>query len=232
MEGTFLDESGILENHQQLFSTGFLSLGHSSGLQNGISERSQFKSIPCCKTDPLSPIVGTYFGKLQETQTNLQRRASEKDSQALDDKLYKRVGQSKEKHSLKPTLQLDWKSHEQNWPLEGITSVNETMLSPNMVNSTNKNQYSCPTGVWLQSFSERLGLWRGELVFHKPLQSEALGWWKGHWVGSQPTWVLGLASLQLNLLTLGKSLPVSLPVSSSIKRREKGRSEADDLSKA
>lgn len=44
-----------------------------------------------------------HFGKLQETQTNLQRRASEKDSQALDDKLYKRVGQLKEKPSLKPT---------------------------------------------------------------------------------------------------------------------------------
>lgn len=174
-----------------------------------------------------------HFGKLQETQTNLQRRAFEKDSQALDDRTIEESRPTERKaQSQTHWLQLDWKAHEQNWPPECITSMNETMLSPNMINSTNKNQYSCPTRVWLQSFSEKLGLWRGKLVFHKPLQPEAVGWWKGHWVGSQPTWALGLALLQLNLLTLGKSLPVSLPVSSSIKCRGKGRSEVDDLSKA
>lgn len=119
-------------------------------------------------------------------------------------------------------LKLDCKSHKQNWPLECITFIHETMLSPgppNMLNPANKNQYSCPTSdysLWSWCFTNRYS--------HVHWDSR-----KGYWVGSQPTWVLGLALLQLNFLTLGKSLQVLVPVSSSVKCRGRGEIDSHDL---
>lgn len=47
-----------------------LLAGHSSVLQNGISERSQFQPSPRCKTDPQSPIVGTLVSRNQPRPTS------------------------------------------------------------------------------------------------------------------------------------------------------------------
>lgn len=152
MEGTFLDEFGTLKNHQQLFWTGFHSLGHSSILQNGIAKTSQFKSVPCCIIDPQRPIVGTFVSCNWPRQTSKGGHLK-RITKAWVTELQRR-GQWKAQLQTQYQLKPDWKSQEQNQSLECITSINETVLSPgshNMLNPTNKNQYSCPTSVWLQS---------------------------------------------------------------------------------
>ena len=74
MEDTFLDEPGTLGSPQSSLKTGFHSLGHSSVLQNGISARSQLKSVPGCKTDPQSPTVGTSGSCNRPRQTSKEGR--------------------------------------------------------------------------------------------------------------------------------------------------------------
>lgn len=92
---------------------------------------------------------------------------------------------------------------------------------PSKYNRTNENPYSRPTTVWLPTFPRSPGPRRRERLFHNQWQSCAAGVVERALCWRQPTWAGGLASLQRNCLTLGKSLLVSVPVSSSIKCREK-----------
>lgn len=157
-----------------------------------------------------------HFCKLQLTQTNFQRRVLKRIPKPW-------VTEPQRRRQCKAQLQtqelkLDQKSYAWNRPLvcHFYKRNHDQPRVPQHVKSTAPLVYD-----------ECL-----EMVFHKPLQSHALGQQKGYWVGSQSTWILGLALLQLNLLTLGKSLQVSVPVSSSVKCWGRGRFAVDDLSKA
>lgn len=135
-------------------------------------------------------------------------------------------GQSEERHSFKPK---SYKSHEQNRPLERITPVNDHARpqAPQGARPTKKkNQYSCPASIWFQSFWDSLALWRGELVFHKLLHSQAVERALGREsadLSSRPGFVTN---------ELSDLCKVSVPVSSSLQCRGRGRGEGEDLSKA
>ena len=120
MEDTFLDQSGTLGSHQSPLKTGFHPPGHSSVLQNGISARSQLKSVPDCKTDPQSPIVGTLGSCNRPRQTSKEGHLKRTPHPWMTE--VQGGGQSEERHSFKPK---SYKSHEQNRPLEHITPVND-----------------------------------------------------------------------------------------------------------
>ena len=114
-------------------------------------------------------------------------------------------GQSEERHSFKPK---SCKSHEQNRPLEHITPVNDHAppQAPQRARPTKKKK----------KINTPAPLAYGFRVSETALHSGEESWcftncythrqWKGHWGGSQQTWVLGLALLQMNFLTCARSL--------------------------
>lgn len=64
-----MEESGTLENHQYCFRLDFTLLAiHQYYKMASLKEANL--SVPCCKRDPLSPIVGTFVSCNRPRQTS------------------------------------------------------------------------------------------------------------------------------------------------------------------
>lgn len=222
MEDTFLDQSGTLGSHQSSLKTGFHPPGHSSVLQNGISARNQLKFVPGCKTDPQSQLWA-----LREAAIDPDKLPKEGHLKRTPHPWMTEVqGAIRRKAQLQTQeLQVPWTKQASGayYSCEDGKPRSASRLPQQARLTKKKNQYSCPTSIWFQSFWDSLALWRGGLVFHKLLHSQAV---EGHWGGSQQTWVLGLALLQMNFLTQG------LCASFSSLQCRGGAEVKEDLSKA